>query len=84
VLEGEGSDSQHEEEGGRWRGEGDLQHNKQHGKEPGNIRQGKKLLKWPRDLYVLWREFNVDLDREKAASDFPHSERGANCWYAYS
>jgi hypothetical protein len=60
-----------------------VQHDKQHDKEPGNIRLGQKLSNWPRDLYVLWREFNVGLDGGKAARDFTSSERGEN-WYAYS
>jgi hypothetical protein len=65
------------------RGEGDAQHDKQHDEEPGNIRLGQKLSKGPRNLYVLWREFDVGLDGGKAARDFTSSERGANR-YAYS
>jgi hypothetical protein len=43
----------------------------------------KKLSKQPRDLFVLWREFDVGLDGGKAVRDFTSSERGAN-WYVYS
>jgi hypothetical protein len=55
----------------------------QHNKEGGNIRQGQMLSKRPRDLYVLWREFDVGIYRGKAAKDFTSRERGMN-WYAYS
>ncbi len=68
----------------RWKGEGGRgEGNVQHDKEPGNIRLGQKLSKQPRDLYVLWSEFDVGLDGGKAVRDFTSSERGAN-WYAYS
>jgi hypothetical protein len=69
--------------GGGGRGEGDAQHHKQHNKEPGSTRLGQKLSKRPRDLYVLWREFDAGLDGGKAVRDFTSSERGAN-QYAYS
>ncbi len=55
----------------------------QHNEEGGNIRQRQMLLKQPRDLYVLWREFDVGLDGGKAARDFTCRERGMN-QYAYS
>ena len=35
-----------------------------------------KLLKKPRDLFVLWREYEQGLDGQKAARDYSHTERG--------
>jgi hypothetical protein len=40
--------------------------------------------KWPRDLYVMWGEFNVGLDGGKAAREFTSSEMGANRVYVLS
>jgi hypothetical protein len=60
-----------------------MQQDEQHNEEAGNLRLGQILLKQPRDLYVLWREFDVGLDGGKAARDFTISERGAN-WIVYS
>jgi hypothetical protein len=39
---------------------------------------GLGLSKRPRDLYVLWREFEVGLDGGKPVRDYTPSERGAN------
>ncbi len=61
----------------------DKQHDKQHDKEGGNRRLVKILSKQPRNLHVLWREFDVGLDGGKTARDFTSSERGVN-QYAYS
>jgi hypothetical protein len=80
--------NQQSTQGGRWngggrRGKGNAQHEKQHNKEPGNIKLGQKMSKQPKYLYVLWREFNVGLQGGKAVRDFTSRERGANR-YAYS
>jgi len=36
------------------------------------------LLKCPRDLWVLWREWEQGLGEEKLAKAFTHAERGVN------
>lgn len=37
-----------------------------------------KLSKTPRDLYILWKEYEFGLDGQKPAKDYTSAERGAN------
>ena len=46
--------------------------------EQRTINRAVKLSKKPRDLFVLWREYEQGLDGQKAARDYTRTERGGD------
>jgi hypothetical protein len=52
--------------------------NQEDGMTDVEMRNGVKLSKNPRDLYVVWKEWEFGLNGTKPARDFTIHERGAN------